>query len=119
MTKVLKFPENKIVRQTQVDIKAIEEAKERSLFAFADNIMDDLVENLVSDIESNGIDIEDDSFLKDFSLTVDALRATIYRTFKLPHTLHSFIDENVKVINRETGEIVERFENLNLDESKE
>lgn len=119
MKNVVEFPKNKIVRQAQVDVEAIELAKERSLFTFADNIMDELIENLATDIENSGIDIEEHAFLKDFSLTVDALRATIYRTFGLPHTLHSFIDENVKIISRETGEPIDSFDDLTVVDTKE
>ena len=114
MKNVVEFPKSKIVRQAQVDVEAIELAKERSLITFADNIMDELIENLASDIENAGIDIEEHAFLKDFSLTVDALRATVYRTFGLPHSLHGFIDENVKVISRETGDPINSFDDVKV-----
>jgi hypothetical protein len=62
---------------------------------------------MLEQIENFGIDTESDNFMKDFSLTVDGLRATVYRSFGIPHHLHDFIDENVKMIYRETGQPVE------------
>jgi hypothetical protein len=40
-------------------------------------------------------------------MTVDSLRATVYRTLEVPHHLHEFIDNSVKMIHRETGKVIE------------
>jgi hypothetical protein len=48
-------------------------------------------------------------------MAADAIRATIYRQFNLEHNLHKFIDENVKMVNRKTGELISEDE---LDEEE-
>jgi hypothetical protein len=111
MKNVVEFPKSKIVREIPIENDVIEKTKVKGLQNYADSIIDELVDNLVSDIENSGIDVDGKQFLKDFSFAVDGLRATIYRHFDIAHGLHNFIDENVKVINRETGETV-----LDIDE---
>jgi hypothetical protein len=107
MTKVVEFPKSKIVREVPVSNEVIEKAKEKGLQNYADSIIDELIENLASDIENSGIDVDSKQFMKDFSFTVDGMRATIYRHFGITHGLHNFIDENVKIVNRKTGEMVD------------
>jgi hypothetical protein len=107
---VLEFPRNRIVREhaeITLNDETIVEVKERSRKSYADGISDDLIDVLLEEMENFGIDTDQDSFVKDFSMTVDVLRATIYRTFGVDHHLHLYIDKNVKMINRETGELIE------------
>ena len=112
---VVEFPRHRIVREyagiTEND-QTIVEFKERSRKSYADGISDDLIGALLEEMENVGIDTNQDSFIKDFSMTVDSLRATVYRTFDVEHHLHNFIDKNVKMINRETGEPIELEEEI-------
>jgi hypothetical protein len=112
---VLEFPRNRIVREHAGIIEndqTIVEVKERSRKSYADGIADDLIDVLLEEMENFGVDTDRDSFIKDFSMTVDSLRATVYRTFGVDHHLHLFIDKNVKMINRETGEPIELEEEI-------
>jgi hypothetical protein len=105
MTKenVVEFPKSKIVREVNND-DAINQVKERSRTNYAESLADDLIENILQEMDDIGIDTSTNEFIKDFSLTVDALRATVYRSLGVPHHLHDFIDANVKMINKTTGE---------------
>ena len=106
MTKIVEFPKNKIVREMPANVELIEQAQQRSLQNHADSIVEELIDNIVESLDQDGIDIDADQFLKDLSLSVDALRAAVYRHFGLKHDLHSFIDENMKAIDRNTGEFM-------------
>lgn len=99
---IVNFPAHRIIRET-TNIPLIEVMKEKSTQKFADTITEDMIGNMIEDLENSGIDIDNDLFLKDFSLAVDSLRATIYRQFDIKHHLHEFIDKNVKMINKKTG----------------
>ena len=113
---VLEFPKHKIVREAINETEeVIVKAKEKGRAKFADTIVDDLVDMAVEELENCGIDTDDKNFLKDFSMAADAIRATIYRQFNLEHNLHKFIDENVKMVNRKTGELIAEDE---LDEEE-
>lgn len=107
MKNILEFPKNKIIREMPADIEVIEKAKEKAINTFADQIVDMTIENILEQFESYGIDTETKHFRKDISLTIDGLRATVYRAFGIPHHLHDFIDNNVKMMNKETGEFID------------
>ena len=113
---VVQFPKSKIVREPSPDDDVVKEFKLKGLFNYADGIVDDIVEIMVTEIENHGVDTDSNVFLRDFSMAADALRATIYRQFDLKHNLHNFIDENVTVINRQTGKIVEDISDLDEEE---
>ena len=113
---VVQFPKSKIVRLVPSDDDVVKQLKLKGLFKYADGIVDDIVELMVTEIENHGVDTDGKVFLKDFSMAADALRATIYRQFDLEHNLHNFIDENVKVINRQTGKLIEDITDLDDDE---
>lgn len=111
MTKVVEFPRSKIVREINNE-ESILKAKEKGKIKYADDIVEGLIEIVVDDLEQQGIDIDDEYFLKDFSMSVDALRATVYRQFDIDHPLHKFIDDNVTLIDRKTGKKIEKVEDL-------
>ena len=113
---VVQFPKSKIVRESPSSEDVVKEYKLKGLFKYADGIVDDIVEIMVTEIENHGLDTDTKVFLKDFSMAADALRATIYRQFELPHNLHGFVDENVKVINRKTGKLIEDVSDLDDEE---
>lgn len=109
MTNVFKFPEHKIVREVPVNVEEVEAAKEKGRQNFADDILSDFIEGTLSLLENYGIDTEGTEFEKDFSFTVEATKATIYRSLNLKHHLHEFIEKSVTVVKR--GEL----ENQTLD----
>jgi uncharacterized FlaG/YvyC family protein len=107
MSKIVEFPKHKIVREIPTNEGAVEQAKIKGKINYAENIVEDLVDIIVEELENQGIDVENEFFLRDFSLTVDALRATLYRQFNVEHGLHNFIDENVKIVDKKTGKVIE------------
>lgn len=111
---VVEFPKHRIVRE-YAGVDYVEKVKEKSKANFAESVSDDMISVLLEEMENVGIDTGSDQFIKDFSMTVDALRATIYRTFDVPHHLHDFIDNNVKMIHRETGEVIESLDDIDTD----
>lgn len=106
MTNVFEFPKNKIVREVQPNIDEIERAKHKSLLNYADMIVDDMIGNMLDAFDNYGIEVEKEDFQKDFAFSVDALKATVYRYFGIEHSLHSFIDENVKIVPKELADVM-------------
>lgn len=98
---VLQFPKNKIVRENVIDIEVIEKYKEKGIQNFADKVIDDMVANILGDLENYGIEIDTEQFSKDFSLASDSLRATVYRSFGIEHSLHEFVDNNIEIVPKE------------------
>lgn len=104
--KVVNFPSHRIIRE-HADVDIIAKAKQKSTLKFADTITEEMVGNMLEDLENSGIDVETKQFIKDFSMVVDCLRASVYRHFELEHHLHEFIDTNVKMIDKTTRELIE------------
>jgi hypothetical protein len=104
--KVVNFPSHRIIRE-HADVDIIAKAKQKSTLKFADSITEEMVGNMLEDLENSGIDVETKQFIKDFSMVVDCLRASVYRHFELEHHLHEFIDTNVKMIDKTTRELIE------------
>ena len=104
--KVVNFPSHRIIRE-HADVDIIATAKQKSTLKFADTITEEMVGNMLEDLENSGIDVETKQFIKDFSMVVDCLRASVYRHFELEHHLHEFIDNNVKMIDKTTRELIE------------
>jgi len=119
MTTIVKFPTNRIVREVPPNIEEIEKAKEKSLQKHAEAIVEDLVLNIMDALENYGIETESDQFEQDFTFAADALRATVYRTFKIEHPLHSFVDTNVQIVKAESfDELKAKIKEL-TEENKE
>jgi hypothetical protein len=116
MSKIVEFPKHKIVREIPANEDAVNQAKIKGKIKYADGIVDDMVDLMIEELENQGIDVENEFFLKDFSLTVDALRATIYRQFNIEHGLHNFIDENVKIIDKKTGKVIDLPTDVDTEE---
>ena len=95
---VVQFPKNKIVREAIPDIEELNRVKEKGIKNFADTLVSDVSSNLLSDLDNYGIDLDTDSFMKDFHFFIAALTATVYRTLEVDHPLHKFMDESVVVI---------------------
>jgi hypothetical protein len=101
---VFKFPEHKIVREVPVNVEEVEAAKEKGKQNFADDILSDFIDGTLTLLENYGIDTEGAEFEKDFSFTVESIKATIYRSLKLNHHLHEFIEKSVMVVKKGEAE---------------
>ena len=119
MTTIVKFPTARIVREVPPNIEEIERAKEKSLQRHAETIVEDLILNIMDALENYGVDVDSDSFERDFTFGADGLRATVYRTFGIEHPLHNFIDTNVQIVHAESfEELKEKIKDL-VDENGE
>jgi hypothetical protein len=94
--KVIEFPKHKVVREVP---EQIQERDRRANQKYADTITDDLTSMLITELDNYMIDVQEKKFTRDLVLVVDALKASIYRSFGLEHHLHDFIDKNVKLID--------------------
>jgi hypothetical protein len=103
--KVIEFPKHKVVRDLPGDV--IEERNRRADQKMADSIIQELTAIIITELDNYNVNIEDESFTKDLILTVDALRATVYRQFGFEHHLHPYIEKNIKIISKKDAEAIE------------
>ena len=105
--KVIEFPKHKVVRDIPGDV--IEERNRRADQKMADSIVTELTAIILTEMDNYNIDIEEEMFAKDLILTVDALRATVYRQFGFEHHLHPYIEKNIKIISRKDAKAMENM----------
>lgn len=112
--KVIEFPKHKVVRDVPGEV--IEERNRRADQKMADSIVDEIAGYMITELDNYYVEVQDKQFTKDFILVVDSLKAAVYRSFGLDHHLHSFIDDNVKLIEGKEGmtkeEIREKIETV-------
>lgn len=92
---IVQFPKDKIVREG-INVEEVKKAQEKSLKNYADSVIEEVTNALISEIDNQGLDKEDEKFIRDFNFALAILSASVYRSLKVPHDLHSFLDECVK-----------------------
>ena len=101
MTNVFKFPENKIVREIPPNIEEIEKHRERGRQNYAEDIVNDIIENLIALLDSYGVDQDGKNFERDFTFAIDTVRSMIYRAMNVEHTLQEFVDNHVSIMKKD------------------
>ena len=97
---VLSFPKSKIIRDGDHNIEELAKLKTKSIQNFADSLTDEIGESIIGAFAINGIEVENEKFVKDFHFLISIINATIYRTLNLEHQFHTFIDDNVVLTDR-------------------
>lgn len=96
---ILSFPQDKIVRHSPSFTEdMLSKMKEKGAQNFADMLVQEITTNILAELSGFGMDIEKDTFGKDFMFLTGVLSATIYRSMDLKHEFHQFIDESVDII---------------------
>lgn len=108
---IVEFPKHKIVRDN-VNNEELNKMKEKSLTNFADSLTQEITENMLMDFDNSGINIETETFIKDFHFLVGILTATIYRSMDLEHDLQEFIDERVRIVKSKDTPETKEFDKL-------
>jgi hypothetical protein len=116
-TNVVAFPKSKIVRDTSLNIDAVNKMKEKSIQNFADTITAEMSDLILFELENFGVDTESDEFTKDFYFMCAILSALVYRSVGVEHHFHKFIDENVSLA--EVKEITDKVKNTDNPEDDE
>lgn len=122
--KVIQFPKSKVVREIPEEVHHQRQAKADQ--KLADSIVDEITGLIITELDNYYVDVENKQFAKDMILVADSLKACVYRSFGIDHHLHTFIDQNVKIIEGDLGamtkeEIKEKIEKImdELSEAKE
>lgn len=102
-TNILFFPENKIVRGRPINKEQFNEEIIEHKIKYVDYILSKNMSSLFTKLGLEGINTETEQFYKDYSFTVETLRAALYRTMEMEHPIQDFVDENFQ-IQEETEE---------------
>ena len=64
---------------------------------FAGELAQSLIVQMIHTMEENGIDISENSFIRDVAMIIELVHGTIYRDMKLSHPTHKFMEEFVDI----------------------
>lgn len=106
--KIIPFPKEKIVRNVVLSDSDRKRLEDKSKKEFANFVMQELINELLTSFDDFDFDTTSPNFVKDFSYSMDALKATIYRSLELDHPLHELIDEKVNIVFEEKNDERER-----------
>ena len=104
MNEIINFPKDRIIRESPNLTEELAKAKQKGVKNFCDQLTEEMIIIMLDVLDNSGIETDTDTFQKDIALTIDSLRATLYRSMGLPHHLHDFIDNNLTVMTSEEAE---------------
>lgn len=107
MSNVIVFPRaKKGAPANSIDeiLENVEQARKEQV----EMLIDDTLSFVFSRCYSEGFDLTDDKCIKTTGLVVEALRASLYKTSGLPHTLHD-VAEQIFVDEKEASLQTERI----------
>ena len=92
---VIQGPWPKSKRKVKIpDEKALEwQAHE----AFAEELNQNIIVQMVQTMGENGIDVANESFIRDLGLIIELTRGSIYRSMGIPHPTHAFFEAIVDI----------------------
>jgi hypothetical protein len=65
---------------------------------FAGELAQSLIVQMIHTMEENGIDISENSFIRDVAMIIELVHGTIYRDMDLIHPTHKFMEEFVEIV---------------------
>ena len=101
--KVIEFPKHKVVRDVPDEV--FEERNRKADQKVADAMVEEISGFMLTELDNYDIDVDNKTFMKDYIVAVDALKATIYRSFGLDHPFHAFVDKNVSVYDADLSSL--------------
>lgn len=95
---VIDFPFERVVRDNITALGGNRQKIMDTRMNIINQMVDFHASRLVADLSMEGIDVDASGFDKDFALSIECLRAGIYRTCELDHPLRNAMDEMIAKI---------------------
>jgi len=95
---VLEFPKSRIVRENVDHLSGNKKSIDDTRRNILSQLVDHEANRLIVELSLEGIDIEKDGFDKYFALSMECLRASVFKTFDISHPLQSAMDEMIAAI---------------------
>ena len=88
---VIKFPKNKLNTPPQ-SIEEMVADIDRLRREAADEMMTSMIPQLVGIFMANGIDADNEAYIKDVSMIVESTKSLLYKYFNIEHPFHDMIE---------------------------
>jgi hypothetical protein len=83
-------------RQVKLPDKDIIAARQQ--LQFAEELSQSLIVQMIHTMDENGIDISENSFIRDMAMVIALVQGSIYRDLELEHPTHKFMEEFVDIV---------------------
>jgi len=84
--KIIQFPKGKSIK---IDNTA---AELRENLIFTENLTEGLVVNMIHNMSENGIDVDNESFIRDTSMLIEMVKSILYRNMDMSHPIQNLVD---------------------------
>jgi len=95
---VLEFPKSRIVRDNPDLLAGNKKSLDESRRGVLSQLVDWQANKIVVDLSLEGIDIDKEGFDKYFALSMECLRASVFRSYDIDHPLHPAMDDMIRAI---------------------
>ena len=92
---VIQGPWPKSKRKVKVPDEEILKLQEHA--AFAEELNQNIIVQMVQTMGENDIDVTDESFIRDLGLIIELTKGSIYRSMGIPHPTHAFFEAIVDI----------------------
>jgi len=103
---VVAFPSNRIVKDRSV--AGFTEEIERNKSEFIEYLIDKNMTAVFNQLALDGVDVDNEAFLQDYSFAVEVIRSGLMRIYGLDHPLQGVVDESLDFVNTNFPEIPDR-----------
>ena len=83
-------------RQVKLPDKDIIAVQQKN--GFAGELSESLIVQMIHTMGENGIDISENSFIRDMAMVIELVQGSIYRDLELKHPAHKFMEEFVDIV---------------------
>jgi hypothetical protein len=64
---------------------------------FAEELNQKIILQMIHTLGENGVNVSDDSFIRDLGLIIELTKGSIYRSMGIPHPTHEFFEAMVEI----------------------
>ena len=113
---IIQGPWKELKRKVKLPDKSVIELQKT--IKFVDDLTESLIIQMIHSIKENGIDVEEESFVKNMSFIIEMVRATLLKEMSLNTNMIKIIDILFEIIFNSDCELKSNIDNLKLTMDK-
>ena len=113
---IIQGPWKELKRKVKLPDKSVIELQKT--IKFVDDLTESLIIQMIHSIKENGIDVEEESFVKNMSFIIEMVRATLLKEMSLNTNMIKIMDILFEIIFNSDCELKSNIDNLKLTMDK-
>ena len=94
---VIIFPTEKRRKINKTPPKVAEKVRQHQTRLFVEDLIDAVAIPMVKSFADAAVDCKKDTFIKDLSFTIEAIKSLLYRDFELKHPMQNVVDRTTRI----------------------